>query len=215
MTDQTLNIRRAVMRLTLNSPTAVDTPGMPPADAQAEAKRFAKARKIPVDVKTTDTGIILTRVDAEQRASIYPEIDALQIGASHFFDLPAPMHQRIRLAASNRSRTGKMRLSCARDGDGIRVTRLPMTEAEHQACASIDAVTRASRWGLEQLEHMPDMRFDITRQDHARLRLAANRKATQTGWTIRCRLQDDGAMLVYRTDAGAPRQAAPQAMAAE
>lgn len=213
MNDQTLTIRRAVMRLTLNFPTAVETPGMPPADAQAEAKRFAKARKIPVDVQTTDTGIIVTRVDAEQRASLYPEIDALKIGHSHFFDLPPPMHQRVRLAASNRSRAGKMRLSCARDGDGIRVTRLPATDAERHACASIDAVTRATRWGLEQLAHTPEMRFDITRQEQQRLRMAAHKHGVKTGWTIRCRLQDDGAMLVYRTDAGAPRQAAPQAMA--
>lgn len=207
MIDEKMKIRREVLRLTLRKPTSIEVSDISPQAAHDEAKRFAKARKIPIDVKMTEAGITVTRIDTEQRASLYPEIDALKVGASHFFDLPPPMHQRIRLAASNRSRSGNMLLSCMREGDGIRVTRLPMNDAERLVCTNIDAVTRSTRWGLEKLEHQPEMRVTLARQDHQKLRLAANRMATKTGWKIRCRLQDDGAMLVYRTDAGAPSAA--------
>ena len=208
MSNDVLHIRRAVMRLPLNMPTAIDVPGMSPEAVQDEVKRFAKARRIPIETKLTATGITAKRIDADLRPSLYPELDALKVGESHLFDLPPPMHQRIRLAASNRTRMGKARLTCAREGDGIRVTRLPMTEDERQACGTIDAVTRTSRWGLEQLATTRELRFDIARADQQKLRMAAHKIGVKRSWKIRCRIQDDGSMLVYRTDFEAPAAAA-------
>jgi len=208
MSDETLRIRRAMMRLALNTPIAIDVPGMSPEAIQDEAKRFAKTRRIPVEVKLTATGITARRIEADVKPSVYPELDALKVGQSHLFDLPPAMHQRIRLAASNRSRMGSVRLTCSRDGDGIRVTRLPMTDEERQACTNIDAVTRTSRWGLERLQTEREMRFDIDRRDHQKLRMAAHQFNVKRDWRIRCRIQEDGSMLVYRVDEQAPAAAA-------
>ena len=204
MSDTALTIRRAIMRLQLNVPTVINLAECAPAAAETEATRFARARRIPLTTKITDAGLVLTRVEAVARVNLYPEIDALKLGEFHYFDLPERMHQRVRLAASQRSRLGQVRLSCSKDGDGIRVTRLPLTDADAQACGNIETVERQSKWGLEQLANVQELRFLIERREHSKLRLAAARKALLTGWTIRCRIQDDGSMLVYRTDAGAP-----------
>lgn len=202
-----LATRVAILALTEvgKSQTLVYDGGLPD-DAAAYAKQFAKRRRIYVTVVQTNNGITVTRIGApEARKPVYPEIDALAVGGSHLFALPAAMHQRIRQAASFRNKAGDVRLSCTTEAGGIRVTRLPMGAEEQAACGPITAPVRASRWGLERLATEPELRITLTPADQNKLRLAATAKSKATGWTIRCRLQDDGAMLVYRTDAGAPQ----------
>lgn len=213
--NQTTLIRRKIMRLEVGSSTTVLIPGLSSAEIQAEATRFTKAKKLHCTFHQTEEGLVIQRIEAPERASSYPEIDALKVGQSHVFDLPLPMHQRVRLAASTRQRQGKGAFTCTREGDQIRVTRLPATEDERAACDPIQAPARTTKYNMERLSVEREIRFTVPRAEESKLRLAAHRQSLKTGWTIRCRLQDDGAMLVYRTDAGAPRQAAPQAIAAE
>jgi len=204
MSDTTLNIRRAIMRLAVNESKTVRPVDISCDDYKAEAMRYAKVKRIGLSVVINGDAVTMTRLIEVQKPSLYPEIDRLEVGRSHLFELGPALHQRIRLAASNRSRQGLMRLTCTREGDAIRVTRLPITEDEAVSCGPIAAPERTTRWGLERLADTRELRFEVERKDQGKLRLAATRKAMMTGWTIRCRLQDDGTMLVYRTDAGAP-----------
>lgn len=59
------------------------------------------------------------------------------------------------------------------------------------------------RWDLDGLAKGERLIFTVSPAEHHKLRLAASQKGKVTGWTIRCRIQDDGTMVVYRTDAGA------------
>lgn len=208
MSDIILNIRRAIMRLAVNESKTVKPTSITCEDFKAEAIRYAKVKRIGLDVKIEGDKVTMTRLIEIQKQSLYPEIDALEVGQSHRFEMGPTLHQRIRLAASNRTRQGLMRLTCTREGDAIRVTRLPMNSEEAAACGAVVVAERATRWGMERLATTRELRFDVPRKDHGSLRLAATRKAMMTGWTIRCRIQDDGTMLVYRTDKDAPAAAA-------
>lgn len=200
MSDTILNIRRAIMRLAVNESKTIKPSSISCDDFKAEAIRYAKVKRIGLDVKINGDAVTMTRLIEVQKPSLYPEIDALEVGQSHLFNLGPTLHQRIRLAASNRTRQGLMRLTCTREGDAIRVTRLPMNDEEAAACGTIMVAERTTRWGLERLAKERELRLNVERKDHGKLRLAATRKALMTGWTIRCRIQDDGTMLVYRTD---------------
>lgn len=208
MSDKTLEIRRAIMRLNVNDSATLKLDGHPFSYIEAEAKRFAKARKLALRVEQVESGARITRLVEAEKITLYPEIDALEVGKSHLFELPPAFHQRIRVAATSRNRNGAVRLACTREGEHIRVTRLPMNDAEAAQAGPITVPKRQTKYELERLATQRSIRFDIARPDQPKLRLAVSNYSLRTGWTIRCRLQDDGSMLVYRTDAGAPSDSA-------
>lgn len=198
--DQTNIIRRKIIQLSIGSQTTVAITGLANADIQAEATRFCKIKKLPCTFTPTDAGLVIKRVAADPRANLYPQIDALEVGQSHVFDLPLAFHQRIRMAASARGSQGRGAFSCSREGDALRVTRLPATDAERAACGPLQVPARSTKYDLERLSSTRELRFTVPRADEAKLRLAAHRQGIKTGWPIRCRRQDDGSMLIYRTD---------------
>lgn len=183
-------------------------------EAKACAEKFARAKKLPIDSITVEDGnLTFRRLTADEYdPKPYLRLDELQIGESRLFELPPALHQRVRMAASVRNRKGHVLLCCAREGDFIRVTRQPLTEAEIIEHGFAKTPERASKYGLERLADVREIRLQIGRNEYDTLRNVAHRKANRTGWTIRCRIQDDGSMLVYRTDPGAP-QAGAQAAA--
>lgn len=195
-----LNIRRAIIQMAVGETQTLPIGDTPPADAARLAIAFARNHKTPITADMTPDGMRITRVESWPRSSMYPELDALAVGESRLFDLPQAFHQRIRQAATVRNKTGEVRLSCAREGSGLRVTRLPLTEDEHAQCGPIQAPARPSKYELERLATMREIRFTVAARDQHKLRLAVSHKAKSTGWPLRCRLQDDGSMLVYRTD---------------
>lgn len=141
-----------------------------------------------------------------KRATNYPELDALQVGQSHVFPYPPEFHQRVRMAATSRTKQGKVLLTCTRVGDHIQVTRLPMTPEEIAKAGPVNTPKRTTKYDLERLSTVRELVFDFPDfVDQRRLRLAVTNKARIEGWTVRCRVSDDKKqMRVYRTDAGAP-----------
>ena len=85
--------------------------------------------------------------------------------------------------------------------DGVKVKRVKDWDPQ---------TSRVRRWELDNLARGERLVFTIAPPDHHKLRLAASTKARVNGWTIRCRLQDDGTMLVYRTDSACAAEAAGQ-----
>ncbi len=200
-TEIPLELRQAVMRLTLGKPSVVRIADMEPAAIAEQAVRFGRLKRIGVHAKpVADGSVMLTRIEFTASPNLYPELDALEVGQFHVFDLPVALHQRIRLAASNRQRQGRGAFTCSREGDKLRVTRLPATDAERAACGPLQVPARVTKYDLERLGATRELRFTVPRADEAKLRLAAHRQGIKTGWSIRCRRQDDGSMLIYRTD---------------
>lgn len=208
-TEQSTAIRTKIVRLTVGDQVIITVPTLTNADIQAEAAKFCRAKRTPCTFEHTPSGLLVKRIQEEAKINLYPDIDALAIGQSKLFELPQVMHQKVRMAAGYRAQSGAARFACTREGEFIRVTRLPMTDSEAASCGPIQAPARATKYDLERLSSVRELRFDVTRQDQSKLRLAVHRQIIKTGWTIRCRLQDDGSMLVYRTDASAPAPAMP------
>jgi hypothetical protein len=210
-------IRASILKTTINGCKFIPTPPGTEDEAERCALRFSKARKIPLITSIAQGGIEITRTLGEEMRSIYPEIDNLQVGQFYVFPLPPSMHGRVRAAASARNKTGKVRYACSRDVDQIRVTRLPMTAEEVETCGKIPEVQRKNRWSrLNELDSAPLLIFEVSHfTDERALRVAAYQKGRTMGWKIRCRLQDNGTMAVYRTDPGAPHAPPNAQQAAE
>lgn len=205
-----LSIRRAIMRMAVGSTIVLRV--RPGAEYAAEicAKTFGRSRKIPLSTSVEPGAVAIKRLDGTTNPSIYPEIDALKVGESHVFALPPAMHPRIRAAATARNRTGKVRLACTGDIEHIRVTRLPLTPEEHAQCGPIEIERTRGKYELRRLlTPGAKVRYEIPVADHYSLRNTVSRFATVNGIRVRCRLQDDGSMLVYRVDE------APQAQTSE
>lgn len=208
-----IEIRRQILKTTIGSAVIIQTPRGTESAAEACALAFGRAKKIPMIVSIGVGEIVVRRTLTDEKPSIYPEIDALEVGESHLFPFPPPMHQRVRNAASSRNQDGKVRYACTREGDQIRVTRLPITDAEMQKCGPIEisgSTKDGGRYRLGRL-HQPGARlsFDIPRSEHMSLRNLVSRYAIRHNLKVRCRVQDDGSMLVYRIDDQAP-QAQPE-----
>lgn len=207
MFQSDVQIRRQVLRMAVGASLTIETGDLTPAEAEAVALRFARSRGLRIRTAVTQDGLSITRVADNKlgQSSRYPEIDTLEIGASHLFPYPPQAHQAVRQQASIRNRTGDVRLVCNSEPGGIRVTRLPIGD-EAQTCGPVVIPTppRATKYGIERLAEVPELRLSLPPADHQRLRLAASQKAKAMGWTVRCRLQDDGTILVYRTDPGRP-----------
>lgn len=194
-----LNIRRAVMQLQDAHPKTIEIDGGATRDHKAYAEKFARSRKIGVAVTISESKLIIERTGALVSTQRYGEMDALEVGQSHLFPVSIAEHASLRRMASYRNRDGSGRFfSCSVEPDGVRVTRMPTTDAERQAAPVIEQPRRASKYGLERLGEVSEIRFQLEKKDHQKLRLAVHQFSVKTSWAIRCRLQDDGSMLVKR-----------------
>lgn len=192
MTVDTLVLRRGIMRLT-NTGDSFSIAGVFP-EIEAETSQFCRARRIPVRIEPTEGGAVITKVDVEQRGSgRYPTIAKLQPGEATLITVGPQEHQRVRVYVSQLGRKIGAVFRCTKSDNDILVKRVDGTEAEHQRA-------RTSKYDLGRLATVRELRFDLPRADHHKLRLSVTSKARVTGWTIRCRSQDDGSMLVYRVD---------------
>lgn len=189
-----IEIRRAVMLATTGNPSTYPAPADEHARIRNLAQDFARSKLIKLDVQSQGDALIMNAVGRLTSTAKYSEADDLDIGESITFEVPPREAQNVRSLMSYRGRRDGRLYQCTNVPGGVKVTRL-----EAQAAAP-----KASKYGLERLETEKQLRIDVPRADHHKVRLAAHRKACQTGWVIRCRLQDDGTMVVYRTDAGAP-----------
>lgn len=196
-----LELRRQLVRLTDPGHSAEATG---PFDLiSAEARRFSRGRGIPIDIEPIDGGARITRKAQKPKGMhAYPEIAALQPGASVLLDVPPISHQRVRVTASQTAMKTGAAFRCMREGDAIRVIRTDGLSA------STSLPTRPTKYDLDRLATGERITFDVPPSEQHKVRSACSFKAKQTGWVIRCRLQDDGTMLVYRTDAPAPPAAA-------
>ena len=172
--------------------------------AKQRAQAFSRAKKCPiVFLDGAPAGhIAFKRVTPEEANPVlYPEMDCLKIGESHLYELPTPMHQRVRMSASVRNRRGEVLLSCTKEAGGLRVTRHPLTAEEIKRHGLLPEKQKTSKHGLERLE--TEREITLHPQTYAEiraLRVAVSNKGQLTGWKLTCRVQDDGSVLVTRLD---------------
>lgn len=198
MTFDSLTLRRRIVRLAHVGENFSITGDF--ARIESEAVSFCRAKKIPIRIEVTDDGATITRIEAQQRGSErYPGLTKLQPGDSILIEVDPKEHQRVRVYASHLGRKMGAVFRCTKSGEAILVTRIDGTDAEQSPA-------RASKYDLDRLATQREIRFELPPADHHKLRLACSHKARITGWAIRCRLQDDGSMLVYRTDTQDPTQ---------
>ena len=199
MSFDSLDLRRKLVKLEEPGSTT-DVPGTF-ALISAAAKKYSRGRGIPLQVDPIEGGARITRLAEKQKGMhAYPEIAALTPGQSVLLDVPPISHQRVRVTASQTAMKNSATYRCTREGDAIRVTRTDGIEA----IAAAALPTRPTKYDLDRLATGERLTFTVAPADQYKLRSACSFKSKQTGWTIRCRLQDDGTMLVYRTDQGAP-----------
>lgn len=161
----------------------------------------ARYRRKPIIILESPEHILrIQRVESNsEKGNLYDAMDELEIGQSHLFEVPPPAFQRVRLAASLRNKQGRILLSCKSEPSGIRVTRHPLTPEEVAAHGIAQAAPRASKYGLERLEHEAELTFKPA--DHAELlalRSAVTTKRKHTGWKLVTRTQLDGSVKVHR-----------------
>lgn len=199
MSNHQMTIRRIVLQLQNGQSKSVDVDEKDAAGLKDYVERFARSRKVAAEAVIEGSKLIIHHHGDLLSTARYGEMDGLKVGESHVFKIGIPEHAAVRRMASYRNRDGSGRLfKCSVVENGMRVTRMPTTAEERQSIAVIDEPRRASKWGLERLEDTGELRFDLPRADHQRLRLSAHQMAVKTGWKIRCRIQDDGSMLVVR-----------------
>ena len=197
MSFDSLELRRKLVKLDLPGAT-VDALGTFEL-ISAAARKFGRGRGIPLQIDPIEGGARITRLAEKQKGThAYPEIAQLPPGQSVLLDVPPLSHQRVRVTASQTATRLGRTYRCMREGDAMRVIRTDGIPAD-----AIAVPTRATKYDLDRLATGERLTFEIAPADHHKLRAACTFKGKQTGWTIRCRLQDDGTMLVYRTDAGA------------
>lgn len=168
--------------------------------AQERAKSFAKSKKVLIRILPSTEGLKFERIDpATVGRGTYADMDALAIGESHFYELPAPLHLRVRMAAAARNRNGDVLLSCSRENGGIRVTRHPLTPNEIKEHGLIDAAPRPSKYKLERLAQESEIILEpATPMEVRNIRVAVSTKAINEGWKLVCRKMADGRMKVTR-----------------
>ena len=203
MTTTELDVRRKVMSTPMGEVAELALHGMQHEQAKLSAIRFSRAKKMPIRVLESPENILkFQRCTAEEsKAKAYPEMDMLKIGESHLYEVAYPKFQAVRMAASAINRRGEVLLSCAQEAGGIRVLRHPLAAQEVSEHGLIAKPPRSSKYGLEALETVRELSF--TPADAAevlRLRAAVSIKGRLMGWKLRCRLQDDGSMLVVRLE---------------
>lgn len=211
MSNTEMSLRRTVVQMQHGQTKSVDVEESSAHQMKDYVEKFARRRKIGVTITIDGPKLSIERVADLLTKQRYGEMDGLAVGESHIFKVTIPEHAGVRRMASYRNRDGSGRMfKCTVDPEGLRVTRMPVTDAERLAMPVMEEPRRATKYGLDRLSTMSEIRFDLPRVDQQRLRLSAHQLAVKMSWTIRCRLQDDGSMLVYRTDAGAARSQAAE-----
>lgn len=204
MNEIEIKIRKRVALTPMGDIATMSLDGMEYERAKLCALRYSRSKKYPIIILAAKPGqLSFKRVtEDEAKTTAYPEIDLLQIGESVLFELPLPLHQRVRMAASTRNRRGVVLLSCSMEPGGIRVTRHPLTQNEIALHGIISQEPKASKYGLEKLATQRELRFELPAYvDQMRLRQAVSTKGRVEGWKLRCRLQDDGiTLLAVRLD---------------
>lgn len=206
-----LEIRKLVATTAMGEVGSIRLTGIDYEKAKLTAIKFSRLKKYPILVLGSKPDqLSIRRVTAEAAKTVmYPEMDTLEIGSSHLFELARPLHQRVRMAASARNRRGAVLLSCAQDGPFIRVTRHPLTTDEMKTHGPVqEVVTRSSKYRLERLETEREIRFRP--ENHAevlRIRASVSTKGKLTGWKLACRSQFDGSMTVTRLDLQSTKEA--------
>lgn len=205
-----MEIRRSIVRMTIGSFVEISVPvGQEPA-AAACAVAFGRSKKIEIMVTQSHGSIAIVRVEPEEKPNIYRDLDILKVGESHLFPFPPRWHMRVRNAAAARNRTGRVLFSCSKEGHQIRVTRMPLTDEEAALVTTpLKRHGDTSKYALSRLlTPGASVVFDLPRAEHYALRNSVSRYATVNSLRLRCRLQDDGSMLVYRVDDAPTTQAA-------
>lgn len=153
------------------------------------ANSFATGRRYFLSIQRTESGLAFTRgEDRPPRTSTnFAALDLLAVGEHVDFDLPVEQHQRVRVAASVRSR-GTTMLSCRKIGSVIRVTRV---DASPDAPAATGR-PRVDRWGLRDIEVGQTKRIEAPRSEHASIRAAAAVRNREPGVYLSCRADAAG-----------------------
>jgi hypothetical protein len=206
MTTTELDVRKKVMSTPMGAVAELPLKGMAHEQAKLSAIRFSRAKKMPIRVLDSNPDVLkFQRCTADEaKSKAYPEMDMLKIGESHLYEIPYPKFQAVRMAASTVNRRGEVLLSCTQEATGIRVTRHPLAAEEVAEHGLVAKPQRASKYGLEALETVRELTFNpADAAEVLRLRAAVSIKGRLMGWKLRCRLQDDGSMLVVRLGAAA------------
>jgi hypothetical protein len=196
--DTLLRVRRAVMALTAkeNGQSVLircDTSAAQ--QISAEVHRFARSRDLGVALADEDAGVRVTRDDSRKGApaSRYAPMDGLEVGDSHVFEVPLEDHYKVRQAASTRMKTsaGK-KFRCEREGNGIRVTRLPDDATISAGRPRRHSINLAA---LDTHQAVAFAGYDM----HSAVRTAASQWAYRHNWVLHTRIVGD-TITVYRLD---------------
>jgi hypothetical protein len=199
-----LDLRQRLAKLPVGHSSTFFYSSTDPKDVMKAAKSYGRIKSKPVRCTVTAGGVVIERTAEWDNNSMYACLDALAVGEHHDFAAPPEKRTGIRLAATHRNRAGVVRLTCTiRPDDVMRVTRVPLTTIEKAEHVVQHGEVRTTKYGLERLAMLREIQLTVAPADHHKVRLAATHKAKVMSWSLRCRLQDDGTMLVYRTDAEA------------
>lgn len=200
MKKNDIETRRAVMRLTKTDKVRLLSPESEHQRLKPAITDFARSRRIGVAFTSEPDALIITKTATLATTVKYGEVDLLEVGQSHFFDLPVSEHQNVRSSMTYRGRSMAKAFRCKAENGGLRVTRVPMTDEERATCPPIDVGTRQTKYALERLETVTHLLFSVPRIEHDKIRLAAVRASIKHGWPISCKAQKDGSLLVFRPD---------------
>lgn len=206
-----LEARRAVRRLTKSDVSELLSPDHKHTVLKGQIEDYARSQRIGVRITSTPGKLILTKTGDLPSAVKYSEIDLLEVGQSHLFELPVSEHPAIRSSVTYRTKkTGRLYRCTAEDG-ALRVTRMPATAEERATCPPIETAKRQTKYAMDRLADVPEIRFDVPRIEHDKIRLSAVRASVKHGWKISCQAQADGSIIVFRPD----KIAAPVSEAAQ
>ena len=136
-----LEIRKTIINLPFGESASLVLGDLPLEHAKDVALRFSRARKLPILILPSDPGVLALRrvTQTEANPGKYPEMSALKIGESHLYEVPPPMFQRIRIAASNHNKTGLVLFSMTE----ITLKLYPLPEAVMAATCSFNSLADA------------------------------------------------------------------------
>ena len=196
-----LDTRRAVRKLTVSTSSVLLSPDDKHTLLKGQIEDYARSQRIAVKVSSEPGKLILTKTGDLLSSVKYSEIDILEIGQSHVFDRPVSEHPSIRSSVTYRTKkTGRLYRCTAIDG-ALRVTRIPATESENAAYpSSFTNESRPTKYGMGRLADVAELRFDVPRIEHDKVRLAAVRASVRYGWKISCRAMGDGSIVAFRPD---------------
>lgn len=195
-----IRLRQRLARLEVGETARLKPITMPADLISKEAKGFASARGLKFSVSIDAGDVVIKRLAPEPRVNIGETLDAIGVGESKLLDIPPSSHQRYRQAASIRGRSGAVMFSCTREGDSLRITRLPVTDEERQRHPVASTPQRQTKYGLERLAHVAEITVAVLPREELYVRHMASLTKKRTGWPISCQLMPGGMMRIYRTD---------------